>query len=125
MPMHEILRGEWKPFFNKFIAQHEDWLVTIVVSGRHPDQDSDMEAQGLPLKDIAADLKDDEDIITITLGRVPEIRHAISGAKEVRVVSDEQGNDQGLDIVSKDGTTTTLRFRVTVIPGTLDRVMSD
>jgi hypothetical protein len=65
--MREIPRDEWAGFLDSFSRQHEGWLVSLEVLGA--EIGAQVEAQGLPLEGITAELKGgNEDAVTIILG---------------------------------------------------------
>jgi len=125
MPTREIPRAGWVSFFNSFSGKHEGWLVTVEVIG--PDIGDQEEAKELPLVGISADLKDNENFVNITVGRLPEDRmmHTVTDAARVWLKQSDEGADEALEIESKDGTKTLLTFRASVLPDTLDGITTD
>ncbi len=125
MPTHEIPREQWVSFFDSFSGKHQGWLVTIQVIGS--DVGAQAEARERPLEGISADLKDNENFVNITVGRMPEDRltHTVRDTARVWLKQSDEGADEALEIESKDGTKTLLIFRATVLPDTLDGITVD
>ncbi|MBI2361520.1 MAG: DUF5335 family protein [Deltaproteobacteria bacterium] len=67
MPTREIPRDEWVAFFDSFSRQHEGWLSTVEVRGA--EMDAQVESREQPLIGVTADLKEDDDVISILVGR--------------------------------------------------------
>jgi hypothetical protein len=125
MPTREIPRKEWVSFFDRFTGQHERWLARVELIGQ--DVGAQLEVKDLPLREISADLKDGEDVISITLGERPDqlVTHSIQAATHIRLKQTEEGADEALQIESADGTMTLLRFHSAVLPETLDGIVTD
>src|SRR5712672_2651547 len=71
MPTQEILRENWKNFFDVFSRQHEGWLATLEIFA--PDVGAQMEAHELPLEGISiASGGSVADAIAINLGENAE-----------------------------------------------------
>ncbi len=120
----EIPPEEWHSFFNGFSRQHEGWLVTVTVT--LPTRQRS-EARNYRLGNISSDQLKPGHEIYLTVARNDGWRVA-SGIKDpARVVlrRDLDGAHEGLDINSADGTLTSIRFRVTARPETLDGVLPD
>ncbi len=79
----------------------------------------------MPLRGISADLKDQEDTISILLGKTPDQPpgHTVRAAAHVRLKQNEHGADEALPIESADGTMTLIRFRTSVLPEAVDGIM--
>ncbi|MEA2491383.1 MAG: hypothetical protein QOH21_3175 [Acidobacteriota bacterium] len=103
----EIERADWPSFFESFTLQHDAWLVTVG------------NVLALPLEGIIA--RDDE--IVITVGRDMHDHRRIVISNPLRVHLDQQGGvDEGVDIESRDGRTTRLRFRSPMPPELVDGI---
>lgn len=108
----EISREEWAPFFEQFTLQHDAWLVTVA------------DVLALPLEGIIARLDGDEDEIVITVGRDIHDHRRIVARQPRRVFVEQTGGaDEGLEIESRDGTSTRLRFRSPMPPELVDGVL--
>lgn len=71
MSTQDISRDEWAAFFDGFNLRHQGWLVTVDVFGS--DIGAQVEARGLPLQGITAELKrEGEDAISIIVGDTPQ-----------------------------------------------------
>jgi hypothetical protein len=125
MPTLEIPRDQWVSFFDSFSGKHDGWLVTVEVIG--PDVGDQKEAKELPLVGINADLKDNEDFVNITVGRLPKDRmmHTVADAARVWLKQSNEGADEALEIESRDGTKTLVTFRAAVLPDSLDGITTD
>ena len=124
MPLREIPRGEWAEYLDSFSRQHEGWPVTVEVLGA--EVGAQVEAQGLPLQGVTAELKGGEDAITVIVGggSVERVTHAVSRPAHVRVEQSEGGADLTLQIESSDGVATLVRVRPAVPAETADGVVS-
>ena len=119
MPTREVSRDQWAAFFEVFTAKHLDRLVSLGIEGEPPKYEStDIEARELPLREVAADLKDRENTVVISLGLSSDklLRHAIPSVSRVRVAQTEDGSDSTLTIESRNGQTTTLNLDVSAAP---------
>ena len=118
MPTHEILGDQWAEFFQTFTSEHSGWLATIGVEAHHSHHSKTVAIEGreLPLRDIAADLKDKEKTVVITVGgRGDELlTHEVRAVSHVRLTEDENGQESTLHFEAADGGTTTVT--VSAIP---------
>jgi hypothetical protein len=122
MATQEITRGEWEAFFDSFSRRHQGWLVTVEVMGA--DIGAQVEARRLPLEWIAAEMKNDDGLISIIVGDQAETHftHMISKPSHVRLKKSEESADEALEIESADGTVTLVRFRSAVLPEVVDGI---
>ena len=106
-----------------FSRQHEGWLVTVEVLGS--EVGAQVEAQGLPLRGVTAELKGGEDTISITIGGkdAERVTHTITRPTHVRIEQAENGADMALQIESADGVATLVRFRSPMLPEMVDGVV--
>ena len=120
MATREIPRNEWVAFFDSFSRQHENWLSTVEVIGA--DVGAQLEASERPLAGITADLGQDEqhDLVSVFIGGTPgeHVAHLIRGPAHVRLKERDDGAHEALQIESRTGATTLLRFR-SVVPSEL------
>ncbi len=119
MPIREVLRDQWVALFQTFTSEHAGQLVSLGVNGRQPKHEIvDIEAHELPLREIAADLKDKENTVVISLGLSSDklLRHSIQSVSHVRVAWTEDGSESALEIESMNGQTTTLNLGAPVSP---------
>jgi hypothetical protein len=121
--MREIPRDEWVAYLDGFSRQHEGWLVTVEVLGS--EVGAQVEAQGLHLRGITAELKVGEDTISITIGGkdAERVTHTITRPTHVRIEQAENGADMALQIESTDGVATLVRFRSPMLPEMVDGVV--
>jgi hypothetical protein len=116
MSTREILPDQWVEFFQSFTSDHDGWLVSVGVKGRQPKRakyiTGKREVRELPLRGIAADLKDKEHTVTVTVGTSKDklLRHAVQTVSHVRLTQTEDGIDSGVQIESVNGQMTTVRL---------------
>lgn len=123
MVTREIPRDEWVEFFDGFSRQHEGWLITVEVLGS--ELGAQVEARELRLEGISADLKGDENAISIMVGETPDdhVTHTITQPTHVRLEQTREGANEAIQIESGDGVTTLLRFRSAMLPEMVDGVV--
>lgn len=124
MPVVEIPYAEWADFCENFSLSHRGWLVNIEVaegSGAPLVLSRDM-----PLRSITAEKRNGVDMIRIVAGDGAEnhIAHPIPQPRLLKFQQSEQGAHEGLNIVSADGTTTSVRFRSPAHPECVDGFMA-
>lgn len=126
MQTHEILRNEWRTFFDTFSRQHEGWLATIEVLG--PDVGAQEEAHELPLVGVSLSSGGREaEAISIDVGTTPHdhVSHVIEEPAKIWLEQTDDGADVAMAIEDRDGTKTILRFRSAVAPEFVDGVVMD
>ncbi len=113
----EIAREEWPQYLQAFSRQHQGWIVSVHVFGQ--DIGAQVQADGLPIQDISAELREPgKDEISIILGRPNEApwQKIIPGPMHVRFESTIEGEHLSLQIEAADGYTTLIKFRVSANP---------
>jgi hypothetical protein len=120
MPTTEIPKSEWSLFFDSFSLRHEGWLVDLDIDEQDISHDK-LEVHDLPLVGISADEKDDENIISISVGKTsPDLlRHQIVDPTSVRLTQTDDGADKAIEITSGIGRTV-LALRIPAHIDTLD-----
>ena len=118
----EIPPEEWHSFFNGFSRQHAGWLITLAVTQSNK---KSTEVRGRRLQDISSDHLDHEIYLTVARNDGWQVASRIRDPARVVFHRDLKGAHEGLDIKSADGTLTSIRFRVTARPETLDGVLAD
>lgn len=109
MIKREILRAQWMEFFQTFTSDYAGRLVNFGNDGiedRHTHHEiGDIESRELPLRDLAADLKDGENtlVISLVLSSDQVLRHTIQCVSHVWVTQTENGAVVALGIQSKNG----------------------
>jgi hypothetical protein len=122
MSTREILRDQWVEFFQSFTDDHNDWLVRIGLKGFQPKREGHVtekkQARELHLRGISADLKDNENTVTVTVGVSGDklLRHEVQTVSHVRLIQTEDGNDSGVQIESLNGQMTTVRLSAQLLP---------
>jgi len=112
----DIPREQWATFCQRFTGQHNGGLVTVMAQG--PDGHAQELAHTLQLVSLAAGAAGD---VAMTLSK----RHGehetqtVQGVRRMVFVQNAAGAHLGLDLVTGDQTIT-LRFRVPVLPETVD-----
>ncbi len=123
MPVREIPRGDWVTFLESFSRLHDGWLITIDVPGA---PDERLQERESALKSITADLGNQgKDSISILTRNIPrdEVSHIIDAPLHVRLLEMETGAHEGLQIESKNGQTTIVRFRSPMPPELVDGIV--
>ena len=118
MPTREVSRDNWVEFFGTFASTHNGQMVNLAVDGSHPDSAiMAIEGRELPLREIAADLKDGENGVVISVGVSSDklLRHFIQSVAHVRVAQTQDGSDSTLTIEAVNGQTTTLDLDVSAV----------
>src|ERR1700690_930933 len=113
MPTREIPRDKWVEFFEGFTTDHDSWLVSLNVKDQGADhQAGDTEARRLPLREIAADIKDKEHTIVISVGTSSDemMWHEIEAVSHVYITQTEGGVDSALLVEARNGQATTLKL---------------
>lgn len=124
MSTREILRDQWVEFFQSFTDDHSDWLVRIGLKGVQPKRASTgqvmekRQARELHLRGISADLKDNENTVTVTVGVTGDklLRHEVQTVAHVRLIQTDAGDDSGVQIESQNGQMTTVRLSTQLAP---------
>ena len=121
MPTDEIRPSQWREFFDTFSRAHEGWLVTIEVFGPLGAQE---EARELPLVGVTAEEPSHGSSISIVVGEGDRIlTHAVGEPARVWLERTQEGADAAVEIESKTGEKTLLRFRSAVLPELVDGVL--
>jgi hypothetical protein len=124
MSTREILRDQWVEFFQNFTDDHNDWLIRIGLKGVQPRRTSagpvveKKQARDLHLRGISADLKDNENTVTVTVGVSGDklLRHEVQTVSHVRLIQAENGDDSRVQIESQNGQMTTVRLSPQLAP---------
>lgn len=119
----QIPASDWKSFLDSFSTQHENWLTNILV---RLDGKQLVEAKDCRLEGVTPDRKDRNDRIHVLVvcANGDHLDHMVEKAANMIFRRDDHGAHVGLDIVSTDGSVTTLRFRAPARPETLDGVVT-
>ena len=105
----EIHRREWKPFFEQFTQDHQEWLVDIV---RHSGgSERSHEAQGLPLTALTLHLDHTHEVLSIVVRKDDIMKHIYKSiAQPHRMIVEEAEPEVRLHVDSTDGSSTIIRF---------------
>jgi hypothetical protein len=121
MTTDEIRPPEWREFFDTFSRAHDGWLVTLEVLG---DLGAQEEARELPLKGVTAEELSHGGSISIMVGHGDQIlTHTVAQPTRVQVERTEDGAEAAVQIESKTGEKTLLRFRSAVAPELVDGML--
>ena len=115
MPTQEILRDEWKDFFQDFTRFHQGWIVAFDVFSY--EMGAQRGTEGMPFEAIfVEEEKDGRESIELFFGERPEphLTHTITAAKRVRFES--EGESEVLQIEDEDDTTVLMSFRRSFLP---------
>jgi hypothetical protein len=106
----EIPREEWVSFFDSLSRIHEDEPIRIEIL--RADIGAQIEIGGIPLDGFAADLKGGAAVITIAAGSRPDdhLAHLVSDPQHVRILRGPSGDDEALEIMGGDESTTLVIF---------------
>lgn len=120
MPTREIARDEWREFFDAFTRQHDLWIVTVEVSGA--DIGAQVEGESLRLRGVAADAGESSISIMLETPGGGHLTHTVVDPTHLWIEQTSTGADAALQIQSKEGTTTLVRFRSAMRPEEVDGV---
>jgi hypothetical protein len=117
-----IPRTEWREFLPSFATLHSGWLVAIETHDLETEET--VTSRFVRLESVDLDLEDRKNprINVIVRDGNKEIKHVLFRPSSLTRQVSENGNDQGLRIVSQN-TVTTVRFRVATSPELVDGVV--
>ena len=116
-----IPHAEWHDFLRAFSGRHAGWFVTIETHDLETDET--VTSRLVRLERVELDLEDKHNArINVTVrDDQKEIKHILFRPSDVMLQVSQDGNDQGLRIISVN-TITTVRFRVATSPELVDGV---
>jgi uncharacterized protein DUF5335 len=119
----EIPRDAWADRLSEFTAMHEGWLVSLDVLGELGAQTV---IDNLPLLGVSTDRIDHDPTVVISVARSASehFTHMIEAARHIYIQRADDGADAALQVESADGAKTILRFRATVLPESVDGIVS-
>jgi hypothetical protein len=126
MATQEIPRDEWLSFLDCFSNEHQGWLVDVEIVT--PGKGTRVEANAMPLAGITADLnRGGGEAVHVMLGKAPEdhLTHTVRGVSQVSLRESHEGAHEALEIGSKTGETTRVRFRSVVLPETVNGIVPE
>lgn len=106
-----VPRTEWGRFFDGFSRRHHGRTATVRVLA--PKIGSQVEARDLPLEGIVPATAAGRSALEIHLGAAPpetNIEHLVADPEQVWVELSATGDEEALEIRSKDGTQTVVQF---------------
>ncbi len=120
----EIPRREWKPFFEQFTQDHQEWLVDV--SGQGEGSKTSHETNGLPFEALTLHLDHTHEVLSIIVRKndVKQEHVYLSICGPRRVMNESMEPDVRLHIESTDGSSTIIRFRRVVTPDYESEVIS-
>ena len=113
MAIQELSRDQWVSYFQTFTRDHANSLTTVEVDEQRIIRKlAGIEAHELPLREIAADMKDKEHTIVITLGAKDDesITHEVLDVEHIHVDQDDSNLGATLTFEAKGGSKTTLKI---------------
>lgn len=116
-----VLRRQWRDFLRGFSKKHSGWLVSIQTHDLKTAET--VTSRFVRLGSVELDLEDKKNPrINVTVrDEDKEIKHILFRPSDLTLHVSEDGNDEGLRIVSLN-TVTTVRFRVATSPELVDGV---
>jgi hypothetical protein len=115
MTSREIQASGWRSFAPTFTADYAGWLTTIGISG--VDENGALnaiESRDLPLREVAMDLKDDQQTAIITVGYDDNLlTHEVRNVSRIAVIQIEEDQSVVLHFGNAGGQTTTLKVSPT------------
>jgi hypothetical protein len=118
----EVAPSEWGSFLENFSRQHQNWLVTIevatpkgrlVVVAQRRLKGMSLESAAKKRAYIEVSDKPDE-----------HITHAVNAPTRLIFKRTQAGAHQGIEIMSADGSITTIRFRSAAWPEAIDGIIA-
>ncbi len=109
MQTREIKRAEWPDFFDEFSRQYTGTPVRVEVLDA--EVGAQVAANNLPLVGVSAEPNDDTIWVAVARGADDHITHSVEQVTHVRLEQTEAGDAQALQIESKGGATTLVRFK--------------
>jgi hypothetical protein len=118
----EVPGSEWTSFLDSFSLQHEGWLATISATSG---PEKSVKVRNARLECITtAEFDERRHIRIVMLGDDKDhLILQVSNPVGLTFKRNLSGAHEGLDITSADGSVTSLRFRVSAHPETLDDVL--
>jgi hypothetical protein len=116
-----VPHNEWSDFLRAFSDRHAGWLVSIETHDLKTQET--VESRFMRLRGVELDLEDEKNprINVIVRDDQKEIKHILFRPSDLMLQVADDGNEQGLRIVSVN-TVTTVRFRVAASPELVDGV---
>ena len=112
----EIIREEWKTFFQQFTQDYQEWLVDVI--GQDKGAKTSREANGLPFEALTLHLDHTHEVLSILVRKddVAQEHVYLSIPQPHCVMIEETGPDVRLHIESNDGSSRVIRFRRVATP---------
>jgi hypothetical protein len=116
-----VPHDEWREFLRAFSRRHAGWLVSIETHDLKTGEN--VASRFVRLESVELDLEDEKNprINVIVRDNQKEIKHILFRPSDVIQQISEDGNEQGLRVISIN-TVTTVRFRVATSPELVDGV---
>jgi hypothetical protein len=122
----EVPPDDWDRFLETFGNQHAGWLVNVFRCPGGKKFEKSMQVTGRPLEHITVDWKAPRPEVQISVAGYDKevVIYRVPEPKRLILKQDSSGAHQGLDILSAEGTVTSMRFRLPARPETLDGVLT-
>ena len=121
MGTRTVLRREWREFLLGFSRKHSGWLVSIETHDLKTGETVTSHLVRPGSVELDREDKKNPRINVIVRDEDKEIKHIFFRPSDLKLYVSEDGNDEGLRIVSLN-TVTTVRFRVAASPELVDGV---
>jgi hypothetical protein len=122
----EIPPDDWERFLETFSSQHQGWIVNVFTSPAGKKYEKFPQIIGRPLMHVRIDRKGSRpelQIAVIDSDNEPLI-HRVPDPARIVFKQDSEGAHEGLEITSADKSVTSVRFRVSARPDTLDGILT-
>ncbi len=120
---YEVPTADWEGFLKNFSNQHQGWLVNVFTSPAGKKYEKFPQIIGRPLTKIWIQRQNQRPEVHISVEGHDIESYLVPDPAHVVFKQDSDGNHEGLDITSVDGSITSVRFRVSARPETLDGIL--
>jgi hypothetical protein len=107
-----VTQDRWIPFLAEFTRENRGAHARLEIIGPDAEAGYQVETEDRPFDGVAADLKDSEKTVWITLGATAEdhLDHGVYGAVAIQVSLPREGRGAILEIQAEDGARTILNL---------------
>jgi hypothetical protein len=120
----EVPVGDWERFLETFTNQHQCWLVNVFTTPAGKRYEKFPQIIGRPLTRVCIDRKRSRPEVQISVVGSDIEPYRVPDPARIVFKQDSEGAHEGLDVTSADGSATSVRFRVSARPETLDGVLA-
>jgi hypothetical protein len=119
----EVLADDWERFLDAFSNQHQGWLVNVFTSPAGKKYEKFPQIIGRPLTHVCVQRKRPHPEVEISVVGNDIEPYLVPDPMRLVFKQDSEGAHEGLDVTSADGSVTSVRFRVSARPETLDGIL--